>query len=396
MFNLKRKLNENLISIFKRNLLSNYRILLKIKPNSKSLIKRLENSNNFNLIFSIETTNILCGICKHKFLKPLTEFPEVEYVCLDPEVYLCGNKTFSNTKTSNLNNISYDTSLSGKGISIGLIDSGIYPLEIFTKPENRISSFKDLLNNIPYAYDDNGHGSAMSSIIGGKFIHKNTIMKNSSECTFHVIKAFDKFNKSYCSTVLKALDILYKNFEENKIDILCLPFEVNEFNKFILDIFQIFFDKFSSKNTLVVLPIGNNQNNYESLKGLSFLNNCITVGGNDLDYTSCGISRRKIIKPTLISISEEIKTPNIDTEYISQKNNQYIYPTKIKNSFVKYYGTSCSCAYVCGLLSLLKQKNMYLNINDTISFLKLCCNKIENVENSIQGLGVININQLLT
>ena len=367
-----------------------------MKQNSKILMKRLEKSNNFNIIFYLETTNVLCAICKHKFLKTLLEFPEVEYICLDSEVHLCGNKTFSNTKISNINNITYDIPLSGKGTSIGLIDSGIYPLETFTSPRNRISSFKDLLNNIPYAYDDNGHGSAISSIIGGTFIHKNTIMKNSSECTFHVIKAFDKFNKSYCSTVLKALDIMYQNFEENKIDILCLPFEINEFNKFILNIFQIFFDKFSSKNTLIVLPIGNSQNNYQSLKGLSFLDNCITVGGSDINYTSCGIFNKKVIKPTLISISEDIKIPNIDTEYISQKNNQYIYPTKIKNSFVKYYGTSCSCAYVCGLLSLLKQKNTCLNINDTISLLKLCCNKIENIENSIQGLGIINIHRLLT
>ncbi len=396
MINIKKKLHVNLINIFKRNILSDYRLILKIKPNHKNLIKKLETSDQLNIIHITKNLEIACLICTHKFLKKLIEFPEVEYISLDFEVYLCGNKTFSNVSLSNLSSVSHNSNLNGKDISIGLVDSGVYPLESLTKFKNRIPLFKDLINHIPYPYDDNGHGSALCSIMGGTLIHKNTLMKNSSECNFHVIKAFDKFNKSYCSLIIKALDILYDEIIENPIDILCLPFELNEFDEFILNIFQDFFDKFSNKNTLIVLPIGNNKSSYQSLKGLSFLNNCITVGGSDLNYTSRGMYNNKMIKPTIISISTDLNVPNIDTEYISQKNNQYIYPPKIKNSFVKYYGTSCSCAYICGLLALVKQKNTCLNIKDAISLLKLCCNKIEDVQNSIQGLGTININQLLT
>ncbi len=119
----------------------------------------------------------------------------------------------------------------------------------------------------------------MCNIIGGNFIYKNTVLKNSSECDFCVIKTFDKYNKSYCSLIFKAIDLIYEISAKFNIQILYLPFELHEFNKFILDIFQILIDKISKSNIIVLVPSGNNSTNYCSLKGLSLLDNCLVVGG---------------------------------------------------------------------------------------------------------------------
>lgn len=395
MFNPQKKLHPTLLNIFKKNILTNYRIIIKLKPNSEKLIRKLENSINCKIIHIIKFLNIISLIITHKFLSNLIESAEVEFICLDPDVFLCGNKTFSDFQLPDSKIITSSSSLTGKNITVGLIDSGIYPLENFTKPENRIIIFKDLLNNFNYPYDDNGHGTAMCSIIGDKFIYKGSILKNAYECNFCMIKAFDKYNKSYCSLIFKALDLILEYSQETNLQILCLTFEIFDFNEFILNIFQDFINKLSSKNILVIIPAGNNFSNYCSLKSLSLLNNCITVGGINFKESSKGINHNKILKPTLVSIYENIYLSNINSKYVPERNNQYIYPTKIKKSFVEYYGTSCSCAYVCSILTLLKQKNNSININDTLSLLKLCCNKIDDIDSSIQGLGTINVNQLL-
>lgn len=395
MINFKKKLHSNLLNIFKKNILTNYRVIIKLKSPSPKLIKRLKNSAQCKIIHILENVNILCLIITHRLLSNLIEYPEINYISLDAEIFLCANKTLSNIKTPDSKIISYNSNLTGKNITVGLIDSGIYPLENFTKPKNRIKLFKDLINDYIYPYDDNGHGTAMCSIIGDKFIYKNNIIKNASECDFCVIKAFDKYNKSYCSLIFKALDLLYENSTKLNLQLLCLPFELNEFNEFILTIFQYFFDELSKQNIIITIPLGNNSSNYTSLKGLSLLNNCITIGGLNLNESSYGISNKKLLKPTLISIYENIYLSNIDPKYVPERNNQYIYPPKIKNSFVEYFGTSCSCAYICSLLTLLKQKNISINIRDSLSLLKLCCNKIQDVDASIQGLGTVNVNQLL-
>lgn len=398
MINIKKKLHPTLLEIFKKNKLSHYRIIIKFKTLSKKLERLFNNSKHCNIIHILNQLNIICLITSHKFLSSLIEHPEIEYLCLDSELILCGNKSpinKDNKEFQDIKTISYDTTLTGKNITVALIDSGIYPLEIFKKPKNRILFFKDLINNYSYPYDDNGHGTAMSYIIGSPFIYKNNVLKSASGCDLFIIKAFNKFNQSYCSIIFKALEIIIENLSKINIQLLCLPFELHEFNEFILNIFQFFFNKLSNNNILTILPVGNNLSNYSSLKGLSLLNNCITIGGLNLNESSYGSYSPKSLKPTLLSIFENIYIPTIDHKYIPEKNNEYIYPTKFKNSYTEYYGTSFSCAHICGILTMLKQKNISLSINDVISLFKLCSTKLENINDCLQGLGTININQLL-
>ena len=49
--------------------------------------------------------------------------------------------------------------ITGRGIGIAILDTGISPLEDFTYPQNRIVAFKDFVNEITTPYDDNGHGT---------------------------------------------------------------------------------------------------------------------------------------------------------------------------------------------------------------------------------------------
>lgn len=395
MITIKNKIHTNLLNIFNKRILTNYRIILELNNSSPKIIKKIQDNQNCTLIHHMCDLNIICCIVSHKLLNMLINSPEVKYISFDSEVFLCGNKLYSEIEKPNYKTMTYNTNLTGKNIRIGIIDSGIYPLNIFIKPKNRIVLFKDFINNISYPYDDNGHGTAMCNIIGGNFIYKNTVLKNSSECDFCVIKTFDKYNKSYCSLIFKAIDLIYEISAKFNIQILYLPFELHEFNKFILDIFQILIDKISKSNIIVLVPSGNNSTNYCSLKGLSLLDNCLVVGGINFKDSSKGIYSNKFIKPNIVSIYENIYLQNINTKYVPEKNNQYIYPTKPNNSLIEYFGTSCSCAYVCALITLLKQKNISVNINDVMSLLKISCNKTNNLDDSIQGLGTINLTQLL-
>ena len=52
----------------------------------------------------------------------------------------------------------------GRGIGVAVLDTGIFPHEDF---ENRIAAFADFVQKRPEPYDDNGHGTHISGIIGG-------------------------------------------------------------------------------------------------------------------------------------------------------------------------------------------------------------------------------------
>ena len=49
--------------------------------------------------------------------------------------------------------------LTGRGINIAVLDTGLCTLEDFTKPYNRIVAFMDFVNGRTDCYDDNGHGT---------------------------------------------------------------------------------------------------------------------------------------------------------------------------------------------------------------------------------------------
>ena len=49
--------------------------------------------------------------------------------------------------------------ITGKGIGIAVLDTGICPMDDFVLPQNRIIGFKDFVNHIDTPNDDNGHGT---------------------------------------------------------------------------------------------------------------------------------------------------------------------------------------------------------------------------------------------
>lgn len=76
------------------------------------------------------------------------------------------NNTAYLAKLVGINN-EWEKGYTGKGVTIAVLDSGVYPHPDLTKPENRIIAFKDLVNNKDEPYDDYGHGTFVAGIIAG-------------------------------------------------------------------------------------------------------------------------------------------------------------------------------------------------------------------------------------
>ncbi len=69
--------------------------------------------------------------------------------------------------------IPYQAGLTGKGIVVAVLDTGIDPHEDLTTPTNRILAWKDIVNKENSSYDDNGHGTHVAGIIAGNGRYSN-------------------------------------------------------------------------------------------------------------------------------------------------------------------------------------------------------------------------------
>lgn len=397
MFSLKNKLDPQLKQVYTSPLYKSFRVIIKCKNFLKDIEKKL-NSYKCIHIGSISSEKLIFAEVNKRGLDRLLEFPEVSYIQFDEFCHICGGMSVS---TANRVNFPDKYKLTGRGVSIGIIDTGVYPHTDLTLPWNKISGFKDFINNYNYAYDDNGHGTMVAGIISGSgYMSKNIFKGIAENSSLYVYKSFDAKGKGYISDILLAIDDVINKKSETNIKLLSLPFEYLGNNPLILDLFSKFFSRCINNNIIPIVPSGSLPNSTQSIIGFSRLDNCITVGGIDTTkdlkpytYSSCGFLG-KILKPDLSAAAKDILSLNTEVSYIPEKSGIKIYPPKLEKSYLTFSGTSCSCAYITGVCALIFENNPNLSFSDLLSLLKLSCEELP-YDKPLGGEGYINLSKIM-
>ncbi|WP_160689993.1 S8 family serine peptidase [Clostridium sp. C2-6-12] len=399
MFSIKKKLDSNLKYYISNSSYKNYRVLIQYKDFQSSVVKKI-NSYKGHTHNIIESAKLISADLNARGIDRISEYPEVCKIYLDEYLFLSGlNVTAANKVHFSENHI-----LSGTGVGIGLVDSGIFPHPDLTSPSNKIELFEDLVNELHYPYDDNGHGTSIAGILCGNGISSNNVYKGiCCKSKIYCYKAFDKLGKGFASDILYAIESLSNIAKDNNIKVLCLPFELLTHNTFITSCFSSVFDYAISKGVIPIIPSGSTSNTKTSIMGIATLPNCITVSGLDTTlpliraypYSSSG-PYGKTSKPDLSAACVNIISLNCNTNYISEKNGLKLYPNKLDVPYKTFSGTSIAAAYICGLCSLLCEKNPSITFKDMISLLKVACEPAPDIPKQIQGEGIVNINKLLS
>jgi subtilisin family serine protease len=399
MFSSKKKLDNNLKYYISNNCYKDYRVLIQYKDFQSSIVKKI-NSYKGNVYHVIESANLISAKLNMRGIDRILEYPEVCKIYLDEYLFLCG----LNVAAANKVHFSENHTLSGAGVGIGLVDSGIFPHPDLISPSNKIELFEDLINELHYPYDDNGHGTSIAGILCGSGISSNSIHKGiCCKSKLYCYKAFDKLGKGFASDILYAIESLSNIAKDNNIKILCLPFEILTHNTFIISCFSSLFDYAISKGLIPIVPSGSNSSNKGSIMGIATLPNCITVSGLDTTlplirsycYSSCG-PYGKASKPDLSAACVNINSLNSNTNYISEKNGIKLYPNKLDIPYKTFSGTSIATAYICGLCSLLCEKNPSITFKDMVSLLKVACEPVEDIPKTAQGEGIVNVTKLMS
>ncbi|MGL4875884.1 MAG: S8 family peptidase [Clostridium sp.] len=398
MFNFKSKLDSNLQLSLKKGTYKKYRVLVKCKTLFSSVLKKISSFKDA-LIYPLEPCMLIsCNLTK-KQIDSISEYPEVEKIFFDEYLFLCG------MSVSNANNYHKGTSTLkyfGKNICVGIIDSGIYPHLDLTRPSNKIVLFKDLIHNLNFPYDDNGHGTAMAGIICGNGTSSNGMCTGIAPLSKVIAyKAFDALGKGFASNILFAIQELTDISSEHNIKVLCLPFEMLSNNHNISNAFETMLNYANSKKIVSVLPSGSVLNTEPSMMDLALIKNALTIGG--LSTTSASkpypyssktlFSKTK--KPDFACSCDSIITLNSDTSYISEKNGLKIYPKNVDAKYKTLSGTSISTAFVSAICAILFEYDKTLSIDDIRSIISLSCSNNKEHDVDIVGNGIINLGKLL-
>lgn len=239
----------------------------------------------------------------------------------------------------------YRMGLSGKGVTVAVMDTGIAKHPDFG---NRIVGFKDFCNRRTEVYDDNGHGTHVAGIIGGGGVIDCRYCGIAPKVRLLILKVLDKNGNGNTSNVLAGMDWLLNNKERYQVRLLNISVGMlknagEKEKKQLLDAVDAAWDA----GIMVVTAAGNNGpgENTVTIPGIS--RKVLTVGCMDDDTDETGQYSRKEgysgMGPTDCCIMKpEILAPG--TNVISCCRDA--------KSYIKKSGTSMAAPVVTGAMAL--------------------------------------------
>ena len=289
----------------------------------------------------------------------------------------------------------YENDITGRNITVAILDTGITKHPDFMNRSNRIVAFQDMLHERKVPYDDNGHGTHVSGILGGSGKSSDGLyMGVAPECHLVVVKVLDRKGNGSIADVIKGLKWVEENRKRYNIRVLNISVgtpiekELDEKSQLVQAV-NVLWDS----GIIVVAAAGNNGPVPGSIGSPGNSRKIITVGASDddtfvemdgskiKDYSSRGPTKECIIKPDIVAPGSNIVSCN---GMKPGKNNMY----SIKS------GTSMATPLVSGAVALLLSKYPCMNGRDVKVRLKNSADDMGLPINQ-QGWGRLNIKRLL-
>lgn len=314
--------------------------------------------------------------------------------------------------TAQMNNarktVKWDTAnekgLTGKNIGIAILDTGISPVDDIVKPINRLVGFKDFVNDIPDAYDDNGHGTHVAGIAAGNGISSNgKYCGIAPESNLIGVKILDKDGKGNTSKVLAGVQWIVDNRKKYNIRIANLS--IGSPGSSSVDPLVKAVNAAWDCGIVMTIAAGNNGPKSSSITSPGISKKVITVGSSDdsksvriwgnsqQNFSGRGPTSECVIKPDILAPGANIISCLSPTANIASSDSEQL--KSIDKHYLKLSGTSMSTPIVTGAIALLLQKYPNLKPNDVKYILRYSTVDLGYPKNQ-QGWGLIDIEKLIS
>ena len=305
---------------------------------------------NFDVIKSypfIRSVGIKCGLGEAIRLERMQE---VEYVSAQSTVFALSDfdeendrKAYSNGMFSQYPIAKFSKELTGEGVTLCVMDTGINPHCDLSVPRNRIVHFEDMVGGEDKPYDDNGHGTFVAGVAcGDGFTSAREVVGVAPKANVLGIKVIGDKGESGTFKILDGMQWLFDNFRQYGVKVVCMSFGAEPLS--YADPLKIGVEMLSRSGLIVVAAAGNSGEN--SLKSPAISNEIIAVGAVDREDRIAEFSSR--------GVYQGAKRPDVYADGIKVKG------IKAGGSYTYMSGTSVAAPYVAGACCLLCEK--YKNI----------------------------------
>ncbi len=279
----------------------------------------------------------------------------------------------------------HQSGITGKGVVVALIDTGIDPHPDLTQPTSRIVGWHDLVNQKTEPYDDEGHGTHVAGIIAGNGLEAAGRYGGiAPEALLVGVKALDEVGSGPISRVIAGIQWVVDHKDEYRIKIINLSLGAPPEEGYRTDPASKAVAAAWKAGLLVCAAAGNSGPKQRTITTPGISPSVITVGSiNDQgtiprtddainDFSSRGPTIDRLPKPDLVAPGHDIKSLQPGGGYISHS------------------GTSMATPMVTGAAALLWQKAPDLSPDQIKQFL-ISTAEDRGYSKLIQGAGYLNI-----
>lgn len=356
------KIDPNLLSI-----LHNQSDVATLADKRVSAVIRVRNPLHFNILERhfdivklypfISSVVIKLGI---KEAIELERIKEVEYVSATSRVFTLNDisSTIDNDdyqiKQSVISNC--DNRLTGEGVTLCVMDTGVTPHIDICVPKDRVIFFKDFVGEGEYAYDDNGHGTFVSGVaIGNGNLSGKRIVGVAPKSNLVSLKVIEKNGESSSLTILDGMQWLFDNYKKYDIKVVCMSFGADPLP--YGDPLKIGVEMLSRSGIVCVVAAGNS--GVGTIKSPAISSEVISVGAIDDNLNIAKFSSR--------GNYHNCERPDVYAKGVD------VVSLQAGGTYCKMSGTSSSTPYVAGACCLLLERNKALSPLQTKNILLNNC-----------------------
>lgn len=277
--------------------------------------------------------------------------------------------------------------------TVVVIDTGISPIVDLCMPVNRLVHFEDFVNNVTMPYDDNGHGTFVTSILAGNgLVSGKKYAGFDTNCNIISLKALDINGETGAITILKAMQWVYDNKNHFNIKVVCMSFGSGTVGK--RDPLIVGAEVLWNAGVTVISAAGNSGPEEETIKSPGASNRIITVGAlNDARTESGEFSEKNFTVADFSSRGPVLGNYKPDLIVSGVNITSACSFDLFKKHYKQMSGTSVATPMVAGVCSLMLSKNSHLTPNEIKNTLLRNCTKIFNDRNA-EGFGFLNCSRL--
>lgn len=256
--------------------------------------------------------------------------------------------------------------ITGKGIHVAVVDTGIYPHEDLTKPTNRIVTFKDFINDRATPYDDNGHGThCAGDVAGNGYLSNGKYSGPATEAGVIGVKVLDKSGAGSMSTIVSGIDWCIDHKEEHQIDVISLSLGAPAYASDCNDPLIQMVEKAWDEGMVVCVAAGNFGPEKRTIGSPGNSSKVVTVGAMDdkntvdrLDdevasFSSRGPACGEEAKPDLL-------VPGVDIISLKPRRSRLdktFKANQVNEGYVSLSGTSMATPICAGVAAIILQAN---------------------------------------